>query len=120
MVKLSPFAIVIRLVAFLMLGMGARELSAATFVKADFTTLLGPSFFIDDPVIGGTTDVVVHQPGSGTYVRSFFRPADGESGLDHADDHGAGLRLELHHDDHLPWCRWRGGSIRVPPGWTIS
>ena len=70
MIKLFPFAVVARLIAFLLLGMGAREVSAATFVKADVTTLLGPSFFVDDAVIGGT-DATVNQPASGVYVRSF-------------------------------------------------
>jgi hypothetical protein len=43
---------------------------AAAFVKADVTTLLGPSFFVDDAAPGGT-DALVNQPNTGTYTRSF-------------------------------------------------
>lgn len=58
-------------VAALWLSFGRGGVSAATYAKADVTALLGPSFFMDDAVLGGTTDVVVHEPASGSYVRSF-------------------------------------------------
>ncbi len=55
-------------VAFIGL-MGGRA-GAATFVKADVTTLLGPTFFVDDAAIGGT-DTTINQPGTGSYIRTF-------------------------------------------------
>jgi hypothetical protein len=54
--------------AFFFLACG--QACAATFVKADVTTLLGPTFFVDDAAAGGT-DVTLNQPDSGSYVRSF-------------------------------------------------
>lgn len=57
-------------IAVALLVMDCARAGAATFVKADVTTLLGPSLFVDDAAIGGT-DVTVNQPASGSYVRSF-------------------------------------------------
>ena len=50
--------------------LASKRVDAAAFVKADVTTLLGPSFFVDDAAAGGT-DVTTSQPASGTYVRTF-------------------------------------------------
>ncbi len=46
------------------------QASAAVFVKANVTTLLGPTFFFDDAVAGGT-DTTVTQPSVGTFTRTF-------------------------------------------------
>ena len=46
---------------------GAR---AATFVRADVTALLGPTFFVDDAVAGGS-DSTINQPSVVNYVRTF-------------------------------------------------
>jgi len=53
-------------------GLGGVEVRGASIVKADVTTLLGPTFFVDDAAPGGS-DALVNQPDSGTYVRSFAR-----------------------------------------------
>ncbi|MBX7207642.1 MAG: RICIN domain-containing protein [Verrucomicrobiaceae bacterium] len=58
------------LIAVALLATTTGHANAATFVKADVTTLLGPSFFVDDAATGGT-DATVNQPSSGSYVRSF-------------------------------------------------
>lgn len=55
--------------ALLLLLNGARA-DAAAFVKADVTTLLGPTFFVDDAIAGGT-DALTNQPSVGVYTRSF-------------------------------------------------
>ncbi len=52
------------------LGLASGQAGAATFLKADVTTLLGPTFFVDDAAIGGT-DTTINQPGTTSYVRSF-------------------------------------------------
>jgi hypothetical protein len=56
--------------AVTIMGLAVCQAGAATFVKADVTKLLGPTFFVDDAVTGGT-DVTINQPASGSYVRSF-------------------------------------------------
>jgi hypothetical protein len=53
---------------FLRLSSGLTH--AASIVKADVTTLLGPTFFVDDAAPGGS-DALVNQPNTGTYTRSF-------------------------------------------------
>lgn len=58
------------LLATALLALACAKVGAATFVKADLTTLIGPGFFVDDAAIGGT-DATVNQPASGIYVRSF-------------------------------------------------
>lgn len=66
-----PFSFFISVVTLcLALVLTARETYAATISKADVTTLLGPSFFVDDAAAGGT-DALVNQPASGTYTRTF-------------------------------------------------
>lgn len=57
-------------VAIALLLIAAGQVAAANFVRADVTTLLGPTFFVDDAAIGGT-DTTVNQPSSGTYIRTF-------------------------------------------------
>ncbi len=52
------------------IALGCGRASAANFVKADVTTLLGPVFFVDDALVGGT-DATINQPSSGNYVRTF-------------------------------------------------
>lgn len=52
------------------LALACGQAGAASFVKADVTSLLGPTFFVDDAAIGGS-DVTVNQPASGSYIRSF-------------------------------------------------
>jgi hypothetical protein len=54
----------------LLLGLAATELSAATFVKADVTAFLGPTFFVDGAA-GGGTDAIVNQPAAAHYIRTF-------------------------------------------------
>ncbi len=57
-------------VAATIVGLMGGQANGATFVKADVTTLLGPTFFVDDASIGGT-DATVNQPGTGSYLRTF-------------------------------------------------
>jgi hypothetical protein len=54
----------------LQLGLAVVALPAATFVKVDATTLLGPGFFVDDAAVGGG-DVTINQPATGNYVRTW-------------------------------------------------
>ena len=56
--------------AVAIIALGCGHAGASTFVKANVTTLLGPTFFVDDAAPGGT-DALVNQPASGTYVRTF-------------------------------------------------
>lgn len=51
-------------------GLTCGPASAASFSKADVTTLLGPTFFVDDAAAGGG-DALTNQPNSGAYTRSF-------------------------------------------------
>ncbi len=41
-----------------------------TFVKADVTTMLGPTFFVDDASLGGG-DLTIVEPDNGEFIRSF-------------------------------------------------
>jgi hypothetical protein len=55
---------------FFFLSLSSGLTQAASIVKADVTTLLGPTFFVDDAAPGGS-DALVNQPNTGTYTRSF-------------------------------------------------
>jgi hypothetical protein len=55
---------------FFFLSLSSGLTHAASIVKADVTTLLGPTFFVDDAAPGGS-DALVNQPNTGTYTRSF-------------------------------------------------
>ena len=54
----------------LLLFAGALSAHGGTFVKADVTTLLGRTFFVDDAAIGGADETII-QPNAGNYIRSF-------------------------------------------------
>ena len=61
---------VLPLVAGLWLIAGPEDARAATIATGNVTTVLGPTFFVDDAVIGGT-DTTVTQPSVAAYNRSF-------------------------------------------------
>lgn len=56
--------------AIFALGLTLASSHAATIAKLDVTSTLGPNFFLDDALVGGT-DASVNQPAVATFTRSF-------------------------------------------------
>jgi autotransporter-associated beta strand protein len=68
--RLSRRAALLPLAAGLWLLAGRETTGAATIASGNVTTALGPTFFVDDAVTGGT-DTTVTQPAVAAYNRSF-------------------------------------------------
>lgn len=68
------------LVIILLRLAGHGNASAATIATGNVTTALGPNFFVDDAVIGGT-DTTVTQPSVASYNRSFAGQLSAYQGL---------------------------------------
>ncbi len=85
-----PRVVTLPLIACLGLITGGAITSAATIGIGDVTAKLGPTFFVDDAVIGGN-DATITQPAGQSYIRSFAGLLNSNQGLTRVTLNGFGF-----------------------------